>query len=190
MRRDCSGFITAGRLIFVLVLFGGYTAFKFAPVSLRTSQVERAVDAVLEGASRELPDSAIRALVLKRANALSLPLDEQSIEVERETAPGERIVHVSIDYPITVSYLGSDRTFQRAIHRTRVYRVNEALEAQREEIRRQREEATQEGRERAHRRNENFREAWNECESKHGTGNCTSFTIPTDSDSDEVVKMY
>ena len=74
--------------------------------------------------SHELAYEPFKGLIL-------VSLEMGDIQVGREKLPGERIIHIDIAYPVTVRYLGGDRTIETDVHVTHVIEVDEAAEARR-----------------------------------------------------------
>jgi hypothetical protein len=69
---------------------------------------------VLEQGSHKVPDATLRTKAHTAATSLEVPLEEGQILVSREQRQGERIVRVEFEVPLTWSFLGSERTSQRA----------------------------------------------------------------------------
>ncbi len=148
MRRlgGIGGFVSGKLIVFALLGFGLYSAYCFLPVFTTQSQFEHLIAAILEGAGHNLPDRAVRDKTLRAARAESMPLTENDIVITREKSHGERIIHVEMHFPVTVSYLGSERILHRTLHVSQSYKVDEAALAQRvaqEEERRRTQERKQ-----------------------------------------------
>ncbi len=172
-----AGFVTLGKLILVLVLFGAYTGYKFLPAFNAKSRIVRAVESVIDGKHRQT-DDYLKHNIARAAATASIDLDKQAIEITRENRPGERIFHLAIHHPLTVSYLGAERTFTDVVRVTHVVNVNESAEARyTAQVQRQ---ATQQrlADESMARRTRNINSAWADCEAKHGKGGCEVGTVP------------
>jgi hypothetical protein len=171
---DCRGFITFNKLLLVLILFGGYSACKFAPVHFSKSNVEHAIETSFVGANHLITDDAIRAKVARGASAAaSLELEPEHVAVSRESRDGERVIYVDISYPVTVSYLGSERVVMSEVHYTKVFKVSEARETRR--IAQEQREADRQAQLQDvinRRYGENLQSAWTECEARFGRGGC------------------
>ena len=137
-------------------------------------------------------DRQIRALVLKRAGVTEIELDEDEIWIERDSRPGERIIQVGAAYPVTFSYLGSERTVQTAVDVTRVYRVNEAAEARRATAREEALERDRQAAARARRWSDKVGDELERCREKTGS-KCDYQVIgggQVDPDSVEIQRLY
>ncbi len=119
------------KVLFLILMFAIYTGCKFLPVSVAKSQMKHAVESVLEDIDKETSDKSIKTRVIRRASAAAAPIDEAQIEVTRETRPGERIIHVDVRSPLSISYLGSEWTLDGDVRGTKTIKVNEAAEARR-----------------------------------------------------------
>ena len=99
---------------------------------------------MLNHGNHNLSDQTLRSKALLASESMSVPLSEEEIRVRRERGEGERTIHVEFEFPVTVSYLGSERTVMRQVHAAKTFRVNEADEARiladRKEERRRNEE--------------------------------------------------
>jgi hypothetical protein len=175
--RNCRGAVGLKPLVYVVILFAVYTGYKFMSVPFSKGRVERVV---VDG---------IRKRIIRRAEASSVSLAPGDIQVGREKLPGERVIHIDIAYPVTVRYLGGDRTIETDVHVTKVIEVDEAAEARRADAeRRERHEinakvaaaAEHVGR---------LKGALSECEQKHGKGNCRVMEMPGGSPG-EIQKLY
>ena len=158
-------------VVWIVLFFGVYSGYKFLPVFFAKGRVERAIETVLDDTRHDAAEGAIRHMIARRAVVYGDEIDKESIQVDRETREGERIFHVAINYPTTVSYLGSERTVTSEIRTTRVMRVDEAKLARAAETKRKRDEEEEDWR-------REMQGAWDECEEKHGQGNCTYSEIP------------
>ncbi len=172
-----AGFVTLGKLVMVLVLFGAYTGYKFLPAFTAQSQIERAVESVIDGKKHRQTDDYLKHNIARAAAVASIDLDKQAIEITREDRPGQRIFHVAIHHPLTVSYLGAERTFTDVVRVTHVVNVDESTEA-RYAAQVQRQETQQrQADESMARRIRNIDSAWDDCEAKHGKGGCQVGTV-------------
>ncbi len=176
---NSSGFITVKHLVLIAIVFGGYTGYKFLSVYFTKSQLERAVEVVLKDTTHLSTDDEVRGKIVRRAGAGSLTLEPSQIELQRETRTGQRILYVGVQYPVPVSYLGSERTVNADVYMTKVYRVSEAAEARRLEREQRQEEAQRRAEAVRKRHDAEFKEAWTECEAKHGRGNCWMQSVPS-----------
>ena len=138
--QNCRGFVTRKYEVWVLILFGIYSGYKWLSVSFVKSEMKHTVESVLEDVSHGTTDKSIRTRLLRRAVSASLPISEENIKIRRESRPGERILHIDVEYPVTISYLGSERTLERDLHVTKMVKVDEAAEARRAERLRREEE--------------------------------------------------
>jgi hypothetical protein len=140
-------------IVAALISFALYSGYCFLPVYTTESQFEHLVSAMLADGNPKLTDKSIRNKTLEAARSDSIPLENDDIEIWREQAEGERTIHVEFALPVTISYLGSERTLVRQLHLFQTYEVDEAAEArlvaQREEERRMNRERRQRGREHA-----------------------------------------
>ncbi len=124
----------AGFSIGKLLFWGGlgfalHSAYCFVPVYLSHARVEGTVSNILKYGDHTLADSFLRDRAQKASASVSHELADDQIAVRYERAPGERTIHVEFDLPITVSYLGADRTITRRVHAERTWPVNEAEQA-------------------------------------------------------------
>jgi hypothetical protein len=117
------------QLVFLLVLFGLYTGYKFAPSYFTTGQVEGAIENVLRNSSHTTTDDTFRTKVVRIASENSIPLEERDIQIRRGSSHGERVVEIDFEYPYTVSYLGSERSFVKDVSLAHAFQVDEAAEA-------------------------------------------------------------
>ena len=187
--QNCRGFVTRKYVVWVLILFGIYSGYKGLSVSLVKSEMKNAVESVLEDVSHGTTDKSIRTRLLRRTASASLPVSEGNITIRRESRTGERILHIDVEYPVTINYLGSERTLESDLHVTKVVKVNEAAEARRAEKLRREEERRQNYQAFAREHSRKLEPLWNECEAKHGKGNCRLEAWPGKGPG-EIVKMY
>ncbi len=116
-------------IVWILIGFGLYSAYSFFPAYMAHSRLEGAVQNVLDHGTHNLPDQALRSKALVALESMSVTLSEEEIRVRRERGEGERTIHVEFEFPVTVSYLGSERTMMRQVHAAKTFHVNEADEA-------------------------------------------------------------
>lgn len=145
----------AGFSIGKLLFWGGfgfalYSAYCFVPVYVSHARVEGAISNVLKYGDHTLADSFLRDRAQKASASVSYEPALHQIDVWHDPAPGKRTIHVVFDLPITVSYLGADRTVTRRVHAKRTWPVNEAdetrLAGEREDARNAEESARREQR--------------------------------------------
>jgi hypothetical protein len=181
-----------GWLVFFVIAFGLYTGWKFLTVPMTKSQIENAIEAVLDDISHEAPDRQIRALILRRAGVTEIELEEDEVWIERESRHGERIIQVGVGYPVTFSYLGSERTVQTAVQVTKVIRVNEAAEARRAAAREEALERDRQAAARARRWSDKLGEELKRC--KKATGSKCDYWVTgggiVDPDDVEIQRLY
>ncbi|UCE87110.1 MAG: hypothetical protein JSU66_05090 [Deltaproteobacteria bacterium] len=140
-------------IVAAAISFALYSGYCFLPAYTTQSQFEHLVSALLADGTHKLTDKSIRNKTLEAARSDALPLEKDDIEIWREQVDGERTIHVEFALPVTISYLGSERTLVRNLHLSHTYEVDEAAEArlvaQRDEERRMARERKREGRARA-----------------------------------------
>ena len=113
------------------VIFGLYTAWCWMPAYMTPSQLESGIENILSHLDHTSPDSAIVDRSWKAADSKDIYVPRGEIRLSREQRPGERVVNVDFEIPVTVSWLGSDKKLTRPVHVTHVFEVNEAAESQR-----------------------------------------------------------
>lgn len=128
-----AGFIKMKQLVLVLVLFGLYTGYRFLPAYFTASQVEGAIENVLRHSSHTTTDDTFRTKVVRIASENSIPLEERDIRIRRSSSHGERVVSIDFEYPYTVPYLGSERSFIRDVSLAHAFQIDEAMEARRQQ---------------------------------------------------------
>ncbi len=137
-------------IVWILIGFALCSGYSFFPAYLAHSQLEGAVQNVLNHGNHYLSDQTLRSKALLASESMSVPLSEEEIRVRRERGEGERTIHVEFEFPVTVSYLGSERTMMRKVHAAKTFHVNEAEEtrivAERKEERRRSEQINAEQR--------------------------------------------
>jgi hypothetical protein len=177
-------------IVWVLVLLGAYSGYKFLGFQFAKGRVERVVEKALDEVRHDVTDDGVRHRVIRQASSASITLEMGDIQVGRESHPGERVIHVNVDYPVEVSYLGSTRTVDTGVSVTRVIHVNEAALARREAQRR-REEAENEAKMAVAREHVgNLKDTLAECEEKHGKGNCRIVEMPGGGEPGEIQKWF
>jgi hypothetical protein len=187
--RSCRGAVGLKPLVYVVILFAVYTGYKFMSVPFSKGRVERVVVTALDGIAHRASDDGIRKRIIRRAEASSVSLAPGDIQVGREKLPGERVIHIDIAYPVTVRYLGGDRTIETDVHVTKVIEVDEAAEARRADAER-RERAEIDAKVAAAGEHVGrLKGALSECEQKHGKGNCMVMEMPGGSPG-EIRKLY
>ncbi len=115
-----------GWIVFAAAVFGLYTGWCFLTVPMTKGTIERTVNHVLDKVSHDATDEHIRVNIIRRASTVEIDLYDDDIWVDREKREGERIIHVGVDYPVTLDYLGGKRTVNTSLDVTRVFQVNEA----------------------------------------------------------------
>jgi hypothetical protein len=168
--RNQSGFVKY--VVMILILFGAYSGYKLLGISFASARMERAVQSALEEIDHKMSDDGIRMRIVRSASVSSLEVQKEEIAIDREKRHGERVINVRLDYPVTVSYLGADRTFHTDVDVTRVIPVDEAAEALREQRMRAQEADQQRKMDIAAEHVGRLKDALSECEAKHGKGNC------------------
>ncbi len=111
-------------VVWVLVIFSGYTVYSFSSYWSTSSSVERAVETALGEVSSATDSDGIRKRIAKRVGLSEIELSD--VEIAREG----QIVHVAVHFPISVSYFGS-RTFDGEVEMTRTLRFDHAAEERR-----------------------------------------------------------
>ncbi len=128
----------AGFAIWKTVLMAGlgfavYAAWCHLPALTKQWQLEGSIQNVLKHAkSHETLDRTIIEKALYGVHELDLPVGPEDIVIRRESREGERSIHVEIDLPIEITFLGSKKTLMRRVVASRRFVVDEALLAQRE----------------------------------------------------------
>jgi hypothetical protein len=116
-------------VVWGVIGFVAYSGYAYLGVSMTHRQIEGAVENVFEHGSHNVPDATLRSKAHAAATSLEIPLEEDQILVSRDRRHGERIVRVQFEYPLTWSYLGSERTTYRRVDVSRSYAVDEVAEA-------------------------------------------------------------
>lgn len=125
------GFVTWKLCIFVLIGFGLYSGCSFLPAYTTQRQLGAAVEGVLDQATHIATDDAVRRKVARAASSAEIELEEEAIRIHRERSDGERNVRIEFEYPVQISYLGSERQLRRTLRVSRTFAVDEAAEARR-----------------------------------------------------------
>ena len=187
--RHRSGLGVLGCIVWTLIVLGLYSAWKFAPVLFNKGRIERSAEYALQNMPPHSTEEDMQLRILTKGSGSSIQLDEENVSVVKETQPGQRIFHISVEFPNTVRYLGSDRIAKSRVQLTHVIEVDEVALARQQEHERQR-MATYEAEQRKARAfADRVQGAYDECQEKWGKGNCTvSETYGGDSNS--IVKMY
>ncbi len=170
--RNSYGFIGVKHLVLIVIVFGVYTGYKFVPVSFTKSRITHVVDVALNDTTHLWTDDGLRKMIVRTASTGSLGLEESQITVQKETRPGERIVHIDVQYPMSISYLGSERTVNANVYVAKVFKVNEAAEVRRIENEKSQAEERRRQLERQERFASEVKDAFAECTAKHGPGGC------------------
>jgi hypothetical protein len=189
--RRCGGLTTKQLLVWAVILFGAYSAFKLVPVHLAKSNIKRAVESVIQDeGSHHRTDEGLKKLIARQANVSSIPLDQEAIQIERESRHGERVFHIAVAHPMTIDYLGSARTIETDVRVSQVVLVNEAAEEARAQRIREKEARLERERRINEQRQKVANEMWFECEAKHGKGNCAWQELPSSGSGHEFIRGY
>ena len=133
---------------------------------------------MIDGNKHRQTDEYLKHNIARAAVAAAIELDKQAIEITRDDRPGERIFHVAIHHPITVNYLGAERTFADVVHVSHTVKVNESTESRYTANFQRQAEQQRLADESMARRTRNIDSAWDDCEAKHGKGGCSVSTVP------------
>lgn len=187
--RRRSGLGVLGCIVWALIFLGIYSAWKFAPVLLNKGRIERRVEHALQNMPPHSTEEEMQLRIVTKGSGSSMPLDAENVSVFKETQPGQRIFHISVEFPNTVRYLGSDRIAKSRVQLTHVIEVDEVALARQQEHERQRMAANEAEQRKAQAFADKVQSTYDECQEKWGVGNCTvSETYGGDSNS--IVKMY
>lgn len=118
-------------VVWFAAILGLYTGWCWAPAYFTPSQLESGVENVLEHLNHASADSAILDRTWKTVDSKGLYVAPENIRLRREQRPGERIVEVEFEIPVSVDWLGTKRTLGRPVLARHVYEVDEAAEARR-----------------------------------------------------------
>lgn len=129
--RRQAGFSIGGLLALAVLGFSLYSAYCFFPAYFEHSRLESAVGNILKHGEHVTPDRFLRAKTQQTAASMDVRIDESLVRVRREKSPGKRIVHIEFEMPVSVTFLGQDRTWNRTVHANYTYAVNEAADSQR-----------------------------------------------------------
>ena len=161
-------------IVSALIAFALYSGYCFLPVYTTQSQFEHLVSNMLEDATHKLSNKSIRNKTLGAASSDSIPLEKDDIEIWREQGDGEHTIHVEFSLPITITYLGSERTLVRHLHLFQTYEVDEAAEAR---LVAQKEEQRRETRERRHRDRARAADYYGQIKEKCAEGTSRDFVV-------------
>jgi hypothetical protein len=187
--RRRSGLSVLGCIVWALIVLGIYSAWKFAPVLLNKGRIERRVEHALQNMPPHSTEEEMQLRIVTKGSGSSMPLDAENVSVFKEAQPGQRIFHISVEFPNTVRYLGSDRIAKSRVQLTHVIEVDEVALARQQEHERRRMAAYEAEQRKARAFADKVQSAYDECQEKWGEGNCTvSETYGGDSNS--IVKMY
>ena len=165
-QRRLSGAALVKLLVWFVVFFGAYSAYKFIGVSSVENTIEHAVDEMFGKVKLDTSHDAIKHLIIRRVAVASIELDPENIRVKTERRPGELLVEVEVEHPVTISFLGSEKVLTADVYLAHAIPVNEAALARRTE---RRERVTEHW--------DEVREAMDECGEKWGQG-CTLTELP------------
>lgn len=118
-------------LIWTAILFGLYTGWCHLPLYTQPSHLESAVGNIMGVLDHTSPDAAIKDRTWKAVDSKGLWIDKKDIHVRREQQPGQRIVRVNFEIPVTVEWLGGTKTLSRSVDVAHAYSVNESDESAR-----------------------------------------------------------
>jgi hypothetical protein len=118
-------------LIWGGLIFGLYTGWCWLPAWQTPSQLESGLVNILEHLNHRSPDGVIRERTWKAVDSKGLYVAPKDIHLRRDQRPGERLVEVSFEIPVTVDWLGDQRTLLRPVRVTHRYEVSEAAESAR-----------------------------------------------------------
>ena len=90
--RRRQGGATVKFLVWAVILFGGYSAWKFMSVSMAKTQVDRVVERAMEGVDYGPNDRAIATKIAGRASTSSVTVDPDDVEVRLDKRHGERAI--------------------------------------------------------------------------------------------------
>ena len=166
--KDELGASVLGLLILVAVGYGIYTFVQYKGVWFTRSSLEHAVRSAVAETPAHLPDRVLRRRIARRATVARVPLEDADVVVSTQRRPGERIVTVSIEHPMTIRFFG-ERTVDAGIQMTESFPVDETAESNR--LAREQKRAAWEEK-MIDRRDAQIREAREECERVHGRGGC------------------
>jgi hypothetical protein len=167
-QRRLSGAASVKLLVWIVIFFGAYSAYKFMGVQSVESNIERAVEEMFGKVSHDTSHDLIKHAIIRRVAVASIELDPESIRVETQRRTGERLVEVEVAHPVTISFLGSEQVLTANVHATRSIRVDEVALA--------RQEAHQQ---RVDEHWDEVRDAMDDCREKWGRGNCQLSEVPS-----------
>ena len=166
-QRRLSGAALVKLLVWAVVFFGAYSAFKFMGVNSVENNIEHAVDDMIGKIKLDTSHDSIKHLIIRQVAVASIELDPENIRVETERRTGELLVDIEVEHPVTVSFLGSPKVFTADVHVTRAIPVDEAALARQAKRRERVDEHWVE-----------VRDALSDCKEKRGPGNCKLSEIP------------
>ncbi len=159
-------------IVWLMIGFAGYCGFKYISVSSTTSQVERALETALSRVGYGTNTDAVAEVMARKASNSKVSLTPEDVRITMEKSHGKRVITADIEFPITVDFLGGERTFQRHVTATREILVNEQVLAAAEQREAQRMAVYEAPQAEAREYNAQVDEVYAECEEKHGKGNC------------------
>ncbi len=177
-------------VVWIVVAFALYSGWVFLGANSARSNIAHTVEGVLESVRHYTDDEVIKTRIVRNAKVTSIEIAKDEIFVERETREGARIVTVAVQHPITVAYLGSERTVWDDVSVSHKFIVDEADEARRLDRIDQQEGAKRRQRAKADRFMSKVRDAWKECEGKFGKGSCEMTKPPAGTRDGEVIKGW
>ncbi len=177
-------------VVWIVVAFALYSGWVFLGANSARSNIAYTVEGVLKGVHHYTDDEVIKTRIVRNAKVTSIELAMDEIFVQRETREGARIVTVAVQHPITVGYLGSERTVWDDVSVSHTFAVDETVETRRLDGIQQQDDAKRRNRARADRFNSKVHDVWLECEAKFGKGNCEMTKPPAGTRDGEVIKGW
>lgn len=165
---DELGASVVGILIIAAIGFGIYSFMQYKDVWFTRSSLEYAVKNAIEATPHHMGDQVLRRAIARQATAARVPIEDKDVILTQERRPGERLVTVSIENPMTISFLG-ERTVNAGINLNESFPVDEVAETRRVENDQKR-DAWEE--KMIEQRDEQIRDAREDCERVHGKGGC------------------
>jgi hypothetical protein len=166
-QRRLSGAVSVKLLVWIVVFFGVYGAYKLMGVNSVENNIERAVDEMFGKVDHDTSHDVIKHTIVRRVAVASIELDPESIRVKTERRPGERLIEVEVAHPVAISFLGSQQVLTADVRASRAIPVDEAMLARQAEHQRQADQYIEE-----------VREALDDCRKQYGRGNCTLSETP------------
>ncbi len=161
-QRRLAGAALVKLLVWFVVFFAAYSAYKMIGVSAVESNIERAVDEIVGKVKIDTSHDSIKHNIIRRVAVASIELDPESIRVVTERRTGELLVEVEVAHPVTIQFLGSDKVLTADVRVTRTIPVDEVALARQEKRK-----------ERVAEHWSEVRDSLSECTRKWGRGNCT-----------------